>query len=430
VGWFVSGFPGELLHTVDGGATWTVQKDEVPYLNDLQFITSDRAWAVGGVYGSGTILATIDGGANWVPQTYPVGGPMRGLHFVSPDIGWAVGGAVGGNGWILGTTNGGNDWALQETTYSVPLYDVCFGDFTHGWAVGDNGSIWATVDGSDWFTRTSGITDTLYSVHCYDQLGWAVGDSTILATRDSGSHWVAQDSGYPNASFTAVDFSGPGWGWVTGFDSASDESLILVTGDQGNSWLPEELPLDVGLLRSVHAFRHGRGPVIWVGDSTGLILSNQPDPTTPASAAISSAEGGALFSSDGSTSLIFPAGAVSATVTITHTPSTAPQLPPTGELTGYRMFALTAVYSGTTTPASVVPGAHYTVAVDYSGAVVVKDSRLGLYSWLDDAWVFEPTSSADYEKSMVTAYPDHFSYFAVLGKSYSVFLPAAVKSHP
>jgi photosystem II stability/assembly factor-like uncharacterized protein len=430
VGWSVSGFPGELLHTSDGGATWTVQKNGVPYLNDVQFVAPYRGWAVGGAYGDGTILATTDGGTHWDAQTYPTSGPMRGVHFVGPDDGWAVGGAVGGNGWILGTTNGGNDWTLQKTTYSVPLYDVCFGDLTHGWAVGANGNIWATLNGTDWFTQTSGITETLSGLTCYDQLGWAVGDGTILATRDGGNTWAVQDSGYPTATFADVDFNGPGWGWVVGVEGASYESLILATGDQGNTWLPEEMPLDAGLLRSVHAFRRGRGPVIWAGGSNGLILSNQPDPTIPVSTTVSPAEGGAIFSSDGSTSLIFPAGAVSDTVTITHTPRTASQLPSTGELTGYRMFALTAVYSGTTTPASIVPGTCYTISVDYAGAVVVNDARLGLYSWSASAWVKEPTSSADYDESVVTANPDHFSYFAVLGKSYFVYLPIALKNHP
>jgi len=308
------------------------------------------------------------------------------------------------------------------------LYDVCFSDFTHGWAVVANGNIWATLNGTDWFTQTSGITETLSSLHCYDQLGWVVGDSTILATIDGGDTWFVQDSGYPNATFADVDFNGPGWGWVAGVDSASSESLMLATGDQGSMWMPEEMPLDAGLLRSVHAFRWGRGPVVWAGGSNGLILSNRPDPTTPVSATVTSAEGGALFSSDGSTSLIFPAGAVSATVTITHTPRTASQVPSTGELTGYRIFALTAVYSGTTTPASIVPGTCYTITVDYSGAVVVEDARLGLYSWSVDAWVKEPTSSADYDRSLVTANPDHLSYFAVLGKSYSVYLPFVLKN--
>ncbi|HQE92267.1 MAG TPA: YCF48-related protein [Anaerolineae bacterium] len=431
VGWSRSGFPGELLYTSDGGATWSVQKSGVPYLNDVQFVTPYHGWAVGGLYGDGTILSTTDGGTHWITQTLPVAGPVRGIHFIDSEKGWAVGGAESGNGWILGTTNGGNNWTSQKyIDGSGCLYDVCFSDSTHGWAVGVDGNIWATLNGTNWFTQTSGTTETLTSVYCYGQLGWAVGDSTILATRDGGNTWFVQDSGYPHATFADVDFNGPGWGWVVGMDTVSYESLILVTGDQGITWLPEELPLDAALLQSVHAFRGGRGPVIWAGSSHGMVLSNRPDSTAPVAGTVTLAEGGAIFSSDGSTSLIFPAGVVTATVVITHTPRTASQVPATGDLTGYRMFALTAVYSDTAMPASIVPGAHYTITVDYSGAIVVEDAWLGLYHWDGNAWVKESTSSADWDKNIVTANPDHFSYFAVLGKSYWVYLPTVLKNYP
>jgi photosystem II stability/assembly factor-like uncharacterized protein len=428
-GAYVAGFPGELLYTSDSGATWVVQESEVPYLNDVQFVTQYRGWAVGGRSGDGTILATTDGGAHWAAQTYPISsGPMRGVHFVSPDDGWAVGGAIGGNGWILNTTNGGNDWTLQKyITDSGCLYDVCFSDFTHGWAVGVNGNIWATVNGSDWFTQTSGMTETLSSLYCYDQLAWAVGGSAILATRDGGDTWFAQDSGHPNATFFDVDFSGPAWGWVVGVDG-SGEYLILVTGDQGVTWLPEEMPISAPLA-SVHAFRRGRGPVIWAGGSRGLVLSNYPDPTIPVPGTVTPAEGGAIFPSDGSTSLIFPAGAVTATTTVTYTPKTASQMPSTGDLTGLRIFDLTAVYSGTTIPASLAPGTYYTITASYLGAVVVEDARLGLYHWSGSAWVKEPTSSADWDKDIVMANPDHFSYFAALGKSHRVYLPVVLKNY-
>jgi hypothetical protein len=209
-------------------------------------------------------------------------------------------------------------------------------------------------------------------------------------------------------------------------DNSSSQSLILVTGDQGNTWLAEEMPFNAGLLRSVHAYRWGRGPVIWAGAS-GVVLSNLPDPTAPVSDTVTPAEGGAIFSSDGSTSLIFPPGAVTATMTITYTPMTASQVPSTGDLAGFRIFDLTAVESGDTNLANF-PSTYYTITVDYSGAVVAEDAQLGLYHWSGSAWIKEPTSIADYEQDLVTANPNHFSYFAILGKSYSIYLPIMLKN--
>jgi len=187
------------------------------------------------------------------------------------------------------------------------------------------------------------------------------------------------------------------------------------------------MPL-AGMLRSVHAFRHGGGPLIWAGGAPGLVLSNRPGPTTPASSTVTPAEGGALFSNDGSTSLVVPAGAVTQTVTITHTPKTASQVPSTGDLSGFFIFDLTAVYSGTTSPASLAAGTSYTITVDYSGAVVVEDAQLGIYHWDGNAWVMEPTSSADFDLDVVTANPDHFSTFAVLGETRRVYLPLVLRN--
>ncbi|MBN1535753.1 MAG: hypothetical protein JW908_03390 [Anaerolineales bacterium] len=423
----IAGFPGEILYTSDGGKSWGVQKSGIPYMNDVQFITEHRGWAVGGLYGSGTILSTIDGGVNWDSQTYPVGGPMHAVQFTSPDDGWAVGGAVGGNGWILKTINAGSDWTLEKTIYSTAIHDVCFSDFYHGWAVGVNGNIWATVNASDWFTQTSGITETIKSVYCYDQYLWAVSDNTIIASLDGGNNWSTKNHGFPDVTFMDMDFVGPAWGWVVGSDDSSSESLILASGDLGNTWLEEETPIDAGLLYSVHSFRHGEGPVIWAGGINGLLLSNRPSNTVPVTGTVTAADGGDAFSGDGSTTIRFPTGAVTSTVIITHTPMSASQLPSTGQLTGYRMFDLTAVYSSTGNPASLAPGASYTITVDYSGSFLIEDSQLGLYYWNGSAWVMETTSSADFFRNTVTANPDHLSYFAVLGKSYAIYLPIVIR---
>ena len=160
----VAGFPGELWYTSDGGDTWTIQKSGVSHLNEVQFLTKDYGWAVGGgPFAGNTILHTTDSGQTWTSQDNP-GCKINAVSFADIRPGGVVGGGAGSNGCILNTTNGGDDWTLQKTISSVPLYDVCFSDSNRGWAAGEYGNIWATINGSVWFTQTSGTTQNLFGV--------------------------------------------------------------------------------------------------------------------------------------------------------------------------------------------------------------------------------------------------------------------------
>ena len=60
-------------------------------------------------------------------------------------------------GTILVTTNGGVTWTPQSTGSSQSLNAVTFTDATHGWAVGDNGTILATAAGG-WPDTTAPTT--------------------------------------------------------------------------------------------------------------------------------------------------------------------------------------------------------------------------------------------------------------------------------
>ena len=72
-----------------------------------------------------------------------------------------------------------------------------FPDGSHGWTVGDHGTILATSDGGvTWTKQSSGTGKLLCGVTFPDAShGWAVGtDGTILATTDGGAHWRKQTS--------------------------------------------------------------------------------------------------------------------------------------------------------------------------------------------------------------------------------------------
>jgi hypothetical protein len=53
----------------------------------------------------------------------------------------------------------------------------------------------------------------------------------------------------------------------------------------------------------------------------------------------------------------------------------------------------------------------------------MREETLALYAWDGDEWVQEPTSAVDMANNVVTAAPDHFSVWAVLGQTNRVYLP-------
>ena len=130
------------------------------------------------------------------------------------------------------------------------------------------------------------------------------------------------------------------------------------------------------------------------------------------------------------TSLQVPSGTVDqpTQVNIAQIPL-PPNLPSDFNYTG-DSFELTAIVSGTI-PGGVVQGAvdilgTYTLTVEYDGSGLSdsQESNLRLNSWQDGMWVEETSSVVDTTINSITAAPDHFSIWAVLGKdSFPVYLP-------
>jgi photosystem II stability/assembly factor-like uncharacterized protein len=92
---------GIIIHTTDGGQTWT--KQGPGYLPKFYAVTctdANHAWAVGN---TGAIRVTSDGGATWVGQSQPLGEQCWGVAFSDSLHGWVA----CGNGVCLSTTTGG-----------------------------------------------------------------------------------------------------------------------------------------------------------------------------------------------------------------------------------------------------------------------------------------------------------------------------------
>src|SRR5262245_66312894 len=83
----------------------------------------------------------------------------------------------------------------------APLRAVQFVDVNEGWAVGDEGAIWHTIDsGKTWERQPSGVRASLRAVQFLNPFtGWVVGRQelphgggsvgVVLVTRDGGLKW-------------------------------------------------------------------------------------------------------------------------------------------------------------------------------------------------------------------------------------------------
>jgi DNA-binding beta-propeller fold protein YncE len=168
---------------------------------------------------------------------------------------------------------------------------------------------------------------------------------------------------------------------------------------------------------------------VYIADTgNNQVVVFRPDSTAPVVGSIPPS-GGNLTSPTDQTSYTFPAGTFSGTITLTHTPLPAGSAPATGSLIGIQhFFEVFAVYENTGQPAQ--PSQPYTVTVQYTEAErgPAIESTLGFYFWNGSQWVREPTSTVDNANNRMTAMPNHFSTWAVLGETHRVYLPVILRN--
>jgi photosystem II stability/assembly factor-like uncharacterized protein len=138
---------------------------------------------------------------------------------------------------------------LRTMQEDAELLDLFFLDAQRGWAVGERGAIWGTLDGGKhWRLLPSGVTCRLSSVQFLDaENGWAAGGSfhpythtsrgVLLRTRDGGRTW-AQDKGLMLPALRRLKFFTGQMGWAFGEASALFPSGAFATDDGGRTWTP------------------------------------------------------------------------------------------------------------------------------------------------------------------------------------------------
>jgi hypothetical protein len=86
-------------------------------------------------------------------------------------------------------------------------------------------------------------------------------------------------------------------------------------------------------------------------------------------------------------------------------------------------FDIVATYTSSGEPAQPEPDHSHTLSVQYPGSFPALEDMLALYFWDGNQWVQEPTSLLDPSANTITAAPDHFSTWTVMGRGRSMYLP-------
>jgi photosystem II stability/assembly factor-like uncharacterized protein len=271
---------GTVLHTADGGKTWTLQSSGTENtLVSIYFVDRQNGWAVGE---EGTILHTADGGKTWKKQKSPVPFYLMKVYFVTPLKGWVVGERT----HILSTVDGGETWAIQFKDEDFILKSVSFCDELHGWAVGEYGYIYYTKDAGVTWKKQAGHFDIseetgtveggnfLFDVTAVNpQTVWAVGiDGYVIRTLDGGRTWKEVETGAPKTQLFCVASNRAGTVLIGG------NGMVLISTDNGETWKNPtfEPPIVYGWLYDLA--QRGSSEFVAVGWGGSIYLSDNKNP--------------------------------------------------------------------------------------------------------------------------------------------------------
>lgn len=217
---------GQVLRTTDAGDTWSTTTTGAPFgLTAIRFVDQSHGWAVG--QGEG-IISTSDGGATWTVRNRNTSKPaLNRLDFVDVNHGWAV----SAGGYVLRTNNGGQSWdTVFQAASGIALNGVSFSDTQHGWVAGSAGTLMKTTDGgATWITGNAPTTEWIRAVKFVSpSVGWIVTETGfIFHTDNAGNSWTAQNTPAQTTGVPAIDSVNANNAWIV---SAGGSYLVTITG--------------------------------------------------------------------------------------------------------------------------------------------------------------------------------------------------------
>ncbi len=268
-GW-VCGYQGKVLRTTDGGETWEgATIFGVNQLESIHFADSKTGYTSG----EGYIYKSTDGGRSWRNVTpYDNMVTLWGTYFITPKVGYVIGGICDGRQSFYKTNDGGQTW--YEAFYYEPgtkLSDVMmYSEDGLGYA-SSSGFIWRTTDGgrswakfsktggNDWQEEITNIGNSFlvpYSEGC-DGATLGNGSGGFRFSVDNGKSWRDFRLLYPTYGTFLLDTLR---GWGCGL-----KNQLYYTSDGGKNWVSKNCGIDPGT---------DLDDIWMVNDSTGWVVGH------------------------------------------------------------------------------------------------------------------------------------------------------------
>lgn len=243
---FAVGMRGRILKTIDGGSSWVSYAPTYNDIKQLDFVSSDIAYALVG----NTFYKSINGGYEWLDLGPPIENvKTQRFDFINDSTGFAiVGGSIGttGNcGSVYKTIDGGISWNKTHSSYEIldeDLYCIDFVNQDTGFVSGGYNfdAIFRTINGGiDWIKVADISCGQIQFLNSKVGYGRNVGNlyNRIYKTIDGGNNWTSTfeiDEDIKCFHFITEDN-----GYFVG-----DNSLMYKTTDGGDTWLELDIPYE------------------------------------------------------------------------------------------------------------------------------------------------------------------------------------------
>lgn len=249
---------GFLVHSTDGGQTWTQQLPALRPTTAVNFLDAGTGFGISTASDPGAVLATTDGGVHWteVADESATGAQLRYLSFVDAKDGWAAGTTAGTAPWqggravLLATRDGGRTWTAVAhpagTVMGLHPWDATHGAMVTSAGPGGPTPAWwmTTADGGATWQPMATVPagGQLMSVGVVDpHHAWALdltrGPSpgfALISTADGGRSWTPLAQ-FPFGAQIALYPAGPQNAWIVQASDGANSGLLHTT-DGGRTW--------------------------------------------------------------------------------------------------------------------------------------------------------------------------------------------------